>query len=33
MKTAASEMVMEMMVKPISREPSWAAVSGSLPIS
>ena len=33
MNTAASDSVMETMVKPISAEPSKAAVCGSLPIS
>ena len=33
MKTAASEIVIETMVKPISREPISAAVMASLPIS
>ena len=33
MKTAASEIVIERIVKPISREPASAASSGSSPIS
>ena len=33
MNTAASEIVIETIVKPISREPSSAACSGDLPIS
>ena len=33
MKTAASEMVIDRIVNPISREPSNAACSGGLPIS